>query len=245
MRLLTYNIFWKIHDIKDDTNYCLKNNQNKCIENCREIILSLGKEKNELYPNYDFIALQETSIKHLKKINLPKDFIKNYKYKYSKVGPNTVITLYHKKYTPIKTIKVNLSNLSDCRPYLITFFKENIIHINVHFPHHDFQLAFLKLFDKLPKNNKYKVIICGDFNHEPNIKSLNYLFNPIKFIKNKKIKTCCKLYSSNKYSSNSDIIFTNISKPSVYKTINSKKYIINNIPFMSDHLPIYSKIPNN
>ena len=248
MRLLSYNTFWKIMDPSPDKNFCLKNSKNICSNNVKEIILNIGKEKNEIYPNYDFISLQECSLKNLKKLNFPSQFINNYKKSSSKYKSNTIITLYNKKYHPIKKFKGNLSNSKDHRPFLILIFKENIIHINVHFPHFDIEKAYLKLFKilfKIPQFNNYQIIFNGDFNHPPDIKIINKIMYPHKFFKNPKLNTCCFEHKHDEYTERFDNIFTTISKPKIYKTLKKKsKYIINHTPLMSDHLPVYSMVPN-
>ena len=75
MRLLSYNTYWKIMDPSPDKNVCLLNSRNVCRDNVAEIILSIGLEKDEKYPKYDFISLQECTLKNFRKLDFPSNFI--------------------------------------------------------------------------------------------------------------------------------------------------------------------------
>jgi len=248
MRLLSYNTYWKIMDPSPDKNACLLNSRNVCRDNVAEIILSIGLEKDEKYPKYDFISLQECTLKNFKKLDFPSNFINKYQKKYSKVSKNYVITLYLSKYHPIKTYRGNLSTPNDYRPFLIIVFKENLIHINVHFPHYNVKEGYKRLQDilyKIPQfyDPKYNLIFNGDFNHQPNFKFINAAFKPHKIFNSPRLHTCCREKGHDEYEERFDNIYTTIAKPIIYRTLkNVRKYNRGENVLMSDHLPVYSKI---
>ena len=82
MRILCYNLYWKVFSDNggDIYNRCMRNSKNICMKNIKSIILEVGKEPNEIYPNYDFMAFQEVAVKKIYQIDFPKRFIGNYNY---------------------------------------------------------------------------------------------------------------------------------------------------------------------
>ena len=76
--------------------------------------------------------------------------------------------MYNKnKFTLEKQINGSLAfKKDDGRPFLISIYKEGIIHINVHMPHKNQNSSF-KVLKKALENydlSKYRVIFGGDFN---------------------------------------------------------------------------------
>lgn len=58
--------------------------------------MDIGKESNEIYPDYDFMSFQEVSIKQIMRMDFPNGFINNYKIVYMAVSNNTVSIFYNK-----------------------------------------------------------------------------------------------------------------------------------------------------
>ena len=250
MRILSYNLFWRVFDCKGQFRRCIYKSENICVRNIRDIIMEIGKEPNEIYPDYDFMSFQEVRINHIMNIDFPKGFINNYKIVYMNVGNNTVSIFYNKKYHLIKKIGGNLTKTRDPRPFLIAIFREKIIYITIHSPHHNFNNVLKSIFMTLrgiPQywDMSYNIVLSGDFNHVPDLNFLNRLELVRTFYNTPILNTCCKENRFDKYDKKYDNIMTTFGPAIEYKTLpNPEKYNINNIPFMSDHLPIYCKIPN-
>jgi len=250
MRILCYNLYWKVFSDNggDIYNRCMRNSENICMKNIKSIILEVGKEPNETYPNYDFMAFQEVAVKKIYQIDFPKRFIGNYNVECSYIGNNAISVFYKKKFNLIKKIHGNLTKTNDSRPFLILVFKENIIFITIHSPHYNFNRVLLKVFRELYKipeywDIKYNIIFCGDFNHTPDLNYINKIEKVRKFYNKPMHYTCCREKKNEKYFDRSDNIFTTYGNAIEYKTLsNPEKYNINNIPLMSDHLPIYCKV---
>lgn len=250
MRILSYNLFWRVFDCKGHFRRCIYKSENICTRNIRNIIMDIGKEPNEIYPDYDFMSFQEISVKQIMSMDFPNGFINNYKIVCMNIGNNTVSIFYNKKYNLIKKIGGNLAKNRDPRPFLIAIFREKIIYITVHFPHSNFNHGLKSIFmilRRIPQywDPSYNIILSGDFNHVPNLNYLNQIELVRKFYNTPTHYTCCKENRFDKYEKKYDNIFTTFGAAVEYKTLpNPEKYNINNVPFMSDHLPIYCKIPN-
>ncbi len=86
MRILSYNLFWRVFDCHGQYKRCIYKSENICVRNIRDIILDVGKEPNEIYPDYDFMSLQEVAVKKIMRMGFPNGFINNYKIVYMAVG---------------------------------------------------------------------------------------------------------------------------------------------------------------
>ncbi len=251
MRLLTYNIFWKFFYGDNYKPKCIKNAENICQKNIREIILTIGLESGETYPDYDFMSFQELELDKFAMLKLPFIFLNNYKYETVSHGNNSLITFYKKKYNLIKKRQGFYNENGIYRPYMILVFKEEIIHVNLTLPH-DYSLEKLEnIFMDLRQipeyhNPSYNVILSGDFNFLPDVNFLNHFIKFRSFYNVPFFFTCCKEDEYQYYDMQPDNIFTTIGLPLIYKTIeNPQKYIVNNFSYMSDHLPVYCKTKNN
>ena len=250
MRILSYNLFWRVFDCKGQFRRCIYKSENVCVRNIRDIIMDVGKEPNEIYPDYDFMSFQEVAVKKIMLMGFPSGFINNYKIVYVSIGNDTVSIFYNKKYHLIKKIGGSLTNNKDHRAFLIAVFREKIIYITVHFPHYNFKSVLKAIFMTLRKitqywDPSYNIILSGDFNHVPDLDYLNQLELVRKFYNSPTYYTCCRENRFDKYEKKYDNIFTTFGPAIEYKTLsNPEKYNINNVPLMSDHLPIYCKIPN-
>jgi hypothetical protein len=133
------------------------------------------------------------------------------------------------------------------RPCLISIFNEGIIHINVHMPHSPLTDELNKIKNALRNYDlsKYRVIFCGDFNHDTpeTISEFNKIttFNKEPY----KLNTCC-LPPSNYYPNTYDHIYDNMTPATVYKTLDkadSHQFYKSGRPYMSDHLPVFAVFP--
>jgi hypothetical protein len=250
MRILSYNLFWRVFDCHGQFRRCIYKSENVCVRNIRDIIMDVGKEPDEIYPDYDFMSFQEVRIKQIMRMDFPNGFINNYKIIYMAIGNNTVSIFYNKKYHLIKKIGGNLTKTRDPRPFLIAVFREKIIYITIHFPHNNFKMVLKNIFmilRTIPQywDPTYNIILSGDFNHTPDLDYLNQLELVRTFYNSPTHYTCCRENRFDKYEKKYDNIFTTFGPAIEYKTLsNPEKYNINNVPLMSDHLPIYCKIPN-
>ncbi len=276
LRVMTYNISWELLESVDsgrlDMSHCKLSSasDNECSNNIAKIICQIGickinsNESNQQL--YDFINLQEILNKKNQwvylenKINqLEPTFLQNYNIEFTEDLPAGIITLYNKnKYNLIYKLDGKLS-FSDNRPYQILVFKENIININVHFPHFSFkqeealqilscQLNKLKLVPLLAGIDftEYKIIMSGDFNNNDPTQLMNFPLLLIGFGKTfyrepNKLVTCC---SPHNYNKSYDHIYYSDCQASEYKTLNDSEYFIkSNKKMMSDHLPVFAVFP--
>lgn len=251
MRLLTYNLFWKFFYGSSYKPQCIRNAENICQKNMREIILTIGLEEGERYPDYDFMSFQELEMDKFEMLRLPLIFMKNYRNVTISHGNNTLITFYKNKYNLIRKREGYYEENGIYRPFLILVFKEDIIHVNLTLPHNYFEERIGKIFMELKKipefhNPNYNVVLSGDFNYLPDVNYLNHFIKFRTFYNVPVLFTCCKEDGMKYYDMQPDNIFTTFGPPEVYKTLeNANKYIINNFAYMSDHLPVYCKTKNN
>lgn len=256
LNVLSYNILWRAIDAVEFMSHCKINNINECSQNIANIISKIGLE----YLNtnsYDFIGLQEAKKQQtfqelLSNINnINPTFMNNYKILDARDNLGGVITMYNKnKFTLEKQINGSLAlKKDDGRPFLISIYKEGIIHINVHMPHKNQNSSFKVLKKALEKYDmsKYRVIFAGDFNMDN--PEDNNIFNSISSFKRepKKLYTCCKSRKNVSYYKTYDHIYDNMTTPSIYRhliiDVSKDKFFIDGKPLMSDHLPVFAKFP--
>ena len=258
IKIITYNLCWEAFagtKTRIDMRKCITHtddiNINKCVINVGKIILNFTDD-------YDFMAFQEVSNKDVERINFPKLFIEKYYFENCKQNMDKVVTYYNKnKYTIKKVIKGNICfSKYEKRAYLGIIFNEKIIIINVHFPHKNYNKIIKKLIKLFSQEEEfsdpdYNIIICGDFNHEPDVKYMNRqlyknnILNKKFYEKNNHFNTCCK--PGGTYSVQFDNIFTTCEKPIIYKTLTAEEiglYTKNNFTYTSDHLPVYIEFKN-
>ena len=231
---MSWNVCWEAltgtKSKKLDKTHCINNNENICKLNIKKII----EEKIDI--SYDFIFLQEITENLWKSLDIKTDL---YNIIYNDIKPSGVITLVKKIYNIKKIINDNLlKSRKDIRPFSIIILSNNIILVNVHFPHK--YESQIKSIDTLKKNllinKKTKILMCGDFNNNDPTKLPNFTF---KFnIIDKQINTCCIKNNNNDYKLSYDHIYSNF-KFMKYKTLSDRKILLYN-NLISDHLPIFS-----
>ncbi len=277
LRVMTYNISWELLEGVDsgrlDMSHCASatnNTNNDCTINIAKIICQIGickinLDKSETYL-YDFINLQEIVNKNNQWIYLKNQinqldptFLQNYNVEFTEDLPAGIITLYNKKYNLIYKLEGKLSS-HDNRPYQILVFKENIININVHFPHFTFyqeeavkiitcQLNKLKFLVPDVDFSKCKIILSGDFNNNDPTQLMNFPLILNKFGKTfyrepNQLNTCCSPHNNSAYNKSYDHIFYSECQASQYQTLDESEYFIkSNKKIMSDHLPIFAIFP--
>ena len=191
LKVMTYNVEWKAVSSLKSWSYC----GTECSQNIANIISTIGVRY--VGGNYDFIALQEIKDLEIEKIttHMNKTFKDNYNHKESVEKDGGVITFYDiNKFTVKESINGKLYTYGG-RPYLILIFEQGIIHINVHMPNSDHNNALNIIKNALHNYDlsKYRIIFCGDFNHN-DPESLTE-FNKITTFENitelHKLNTCC------------------------------------------------------
>ena len=144
---------------------------------------SLNPEVFALTGEQDNPGPTEKVAKEVEKLSLPESFIRKYSYETEKQNLDKITTYYNKdKYTLKKVVKGNIClNNFQKRAFLGLIFEEKVIIINVHFPHKDFKEILKKLIKKFSGESEfidpnYNIILCGDFNHKPDIKYIKLRF---------------------------------------------------------------------
>ncbi len=284
IKVLSYNVSWeslesassskldmthcKEQDYNPNTNSNTKTN--KCTSNIAHIISQLGINKiskPDCKYLYDFVFLQEIVNSENqwacleKEINkLEPEFLKNFNIEYTEDLPAGIITLYNKNYYHlIYKLQGKLSKndlLADHRPWQILVFEENIIVINVHFPHlvnyQEEALNILKHNIKKVKEliginfSNYNFFLAGDFNNgDPsqlqNFPLLLVDFKKLFYIEPTKLLTCCVPNDFPTYDKSYDHIYSSISPAIFYHTLNQTETFSNSdLIMMSDHIPVFA-----
>lgn len=236
INILSYNISWEamtgqlhISNNKKKQFLCL-NNPNNCINNIATFINNF---------KYDFICLQEASNFNNIYSLLNNYYHTNYSYKYENY-PNreNIITMWnHNKYHLDRYIYHKFGNWA--RPFQVLFFKEGLCLINVHAGHNvnNNYLTLKKYLSEiinLDELNKYKLIICGDFNNQ--LDTTNILGTDIKLWGKNTTPTCCDFMGYGRVTHAYDHILS---------TEKNIVYTVHNIKETSDHLPISATIYPN
>ncbi len=276
IKVLTYNVGWEslesFNSSKLDMSHCKESNinQNKCTINIAHIICQLGINKiskPDCKYLYDFVFLQEIVNSENqwacleKEINkLEPDFLKNFNIEYTEDLPAGIITLYNKNYYHLiyklqgKLLEHDL--LADHRPWQILVFEENIIVINIHFPHLvNYQEEALKILKHNIKKVKelvgdkfsnYNFILGGDFNNgDPsqlqNFPLLLTEFKKLFYAEPTKLLTCCVPHDFPTYDKSFDHIYSSISQANFYQTLDKINSFTNgDLIMMSDHIPVFA-----
>ena len=196
LKIVTYNLCWEGLEAekkkpfgkgKIDMSHCIVNNKNICISNIANILTNSS--------NYDFILLQEIVENQWSKLLIAiKDFMPNFEEHYKWILTNQngdkkagIMVIYNKKYSikyqmegELETAEISISNKIGGRPYQIIIFNENLVVLNVHFPHKEDIKPYINFEKTLStklntelrniielKNPKYQIIMGGDFNMDP------------------------------------------------------------------------------
>ncbi|QGR53713.1 nuclease [Moumouvirus maliensis] len=253
VKILSYNIFFKsmlnkplhkkcniIRDSENNLEY------NSCLKNVSNFI-----QDNS---DCDFVLLQEaTNWNIIQKIT---PVLQNMKFINHKYDLEEIVTFYGSSYKLDKshhTIKGYMSDKN--RPFLITFFNENLCIINLHAGHNEDIYCFDEHLINILENNRHKnifldklktynIIIAGDFNDNLEDSSFKILVNKYFGIKRGR-----KLYGFNKTPSccnyNLDTIYQNKSYDQILSTLsNISTQVITN-KSASDHMPIIGYINKN
>lgn len=263
IKVLSYNIFWEALMAAKTMKHCIINNNNKCVDNIAVIIhYCIDKD-------FDFIGLQEITenqYNDILKFKLETNSkLKNYNIVFTSIYDNTgkskagIVTLYYNKYKLIYYNGGRFKNVSvkETRVYQYLIFDNNLIFINLQLPHADkydnydsnsIKNNITHIFNNINKyiKNKdynnikdYKIIIIGDFNNDESFKNFKlYKYGFIMPNTGFPI-TCCYNHFNKKF----DNIYSTFGINNIFNL--KLKYInkinINN-NWMSDHLPIISKI---
>jgi hypothetical protein len=275
INVLTYNLSWEALESKTSTNgdgstrldmsHCKLNEINTCTQNIAYILLNT-KPENEIY---DFIALQEVKntesqwlVLQNEIIKLSPTFFDNYNIEFSEYDKAGLVSIYNKKYILLfKTFDYYSDENNKINLFQILVFQQ-IIFINVHFPHNNqenfVQLITKKLLEIQNKfGNNFRIILAGDFNNInpliiPGFSNLingftkNTLFesvNTIQTCEKDNISQQCIIsgYKQN-YNILPDHIFDNYFNDYEYYTRNFNFYTDDMKPLMSDHLPVYARL---
>lgn len=246
IKVMSWNVCWealdgvKSHNL-DRTN-CIVADQNMCAENIKKII------QQKIDESYDFICLQEIRKSQWEKldINTPSHTVI-----FNDIDRAGIITLIRNDYYIEKKLRGNMIDLLiDLRPCTILVLSNNMVLINVHFPHWDeYQIASIdtikleleRISDKI--NTETKFIMCGDFNNNdptllPNFKFMlpyPFEFNQIE----NQINTCCITNKHKTFKLSYDHIYSNL-KNIKYETLGDDDLALYHL-FISDHLPLFAE----
>ncbi len=246
IKVMSWNVCWEAlegaqsHNL--DKTDCKVANINICAENIKKII------QQKLDESYDIICLQEIRQSQWENLNISTP---SHTVIFNDIKFAGIITIIKNDYNIENKLKGNLIDPSyDIRPYTILVLSNNMILINVHFPHltenqidsiDTIKNQLEKLSNKINLNTAF--LICGDFNNNdpsllPNFKFIlpySFKFNKIK----NKINTCYISDNHRMYKLSYDHIYSNL-KNINYKTLNDDdlaKYQL----FFSDHLPLFAE----
>ena len=246
IKVMSWNVCWEALDAaksrKLDRTSCKVANKNMCAENIKKII------QQKLDESYDFICLQEI---HKSQWDVLDIKTPSHTVIFNDIKRAGIITIIRNDYYIENKIKGNLiESLVDIRPYTILMLSNNMILINVHFPHWDeYQINSIdtiknqldKISDKI--NSDTKFLICGDFNNNdptllPNFKFL--LPYPFEFNQTEnQINTCCITNKYKTFKLSYDHIYSNL-KNIKYETLGDDDLGLYNL-FISDHLPLFAE----
>jgi len=168
---------------------------------CGQNIARFLQDTEETYGKLDFIALQEASrVATLQEEN--PSLLSDYAKVESKSGHEDMVTYYRKDRFHLE--EEWHSEFNPGRPWQILLFKEGLIFINAHFPHHKKDLASILNHefqtrtpkDKVSAYQTYRIIMAADFNDTGNWYhkvhfAPNPLFQRILQTSSTLPKTCC------------------------------------------------------
>lgn len=281
LNIITYNLCWEaleaqpIGRAKIDMSHCNVDNRNQCMSNMATILLNGSPTKH-----YDIMCLQE--IIEDKPTQWPKfladirqimsDFSRNYGWISSKTHSNAgTMVIYNKhaftlKYQmsgELETPDISLKKKVGGRSYQVVVFQENLVVVNVHFPHEEdikphihFERHMAGLLNKellqVPElaDPNYQIIMAGDFNRDPRnfIQGVLAGLQRSFYIPHFTLETCCDpepVGLMGGYRKGIDYIFNTISNPVFYGTIPREMLKLDKRgnKMTSDHLPIIAEIP--
>jgi exonuclease III len=246
IKVMTWNVCWEALDgaksRKLDKSECKIKGKNICLENIKKII------QEKIDESYDIICLQEIRKSQWKKLEL---IVPSHTVIFNDIERAGIITIINKKYKIKNKFVGNLIDYSiDLRPYTIVLLDNNLVLINVHFPHqNNLQIdAIQNLKSQIYRLSKYinsdtKFLMCGDFNN--NDPTLLTGFNSLlpfslKFISlENQINTCCVTNSHKSYTLSYDHIYSNL-KNIKYETLGDDNLVLYDV-FISDHLPLFAE----
>jgi len=241
IKVMSWNVCWEALDgvksRKLDRSSCIVDAKNICAVNIKKII------QQKLDESYDFICLQEIRRSQWNKLDIKTPA---HTVIFNDIKRAGIITIIRNDYYIENKLRGNLIDLSsDIRPYTILTLTNNMILINVHFPHwNKYQIASINTIKSQLENktnSDTKIIMCGDFNNNdptllPNFKLM--LPYPFEFNKtNKQINTCCIKNKHKSFKLSYDHIYSNL-KNIKYKTLNDDNLDLYNL---SDHLPLFTE----
>lgn len=246
IKVMSWNVCWEALDGAKSSNLdrtnCNIEDKNICAQNIKKII------QQKIDESYDFICLQEIRKSQWEKLDID---VPSHTVIFNDIEYAGIITIIRNDYLIESKIRGNLINPSiDLRPCTILVLINNMILINVHFPHWDeYQMESIdtikfeleKISDKINLDTKF--IMCGDFNNNDPTLLPNFNFMlPYPFVLNqteKQINTCCITNKYKIFGLSYDHIYSNL-KNIKYETLGDDDLAIYQL-FISDHLPLFAE----